>query len=120
MATIAHTTTEIKTFRDNSHVLEWKLLTPTNNVGDAIEMPGSSDRSIQVDGTWDGATLVFEGSNDGATWFTLTDPQGNAISKTVDSLEMIEELTRYVRPRISVNGAGGASLNARLLVKRVS
>ena len=118
MATISPTIARITPFGDEAHVITWALLTAANAVGAAIEMPGSSDRSVQIDGTWDSATFVLQGSNDGTTWFTLTDPQGNAISKTSDALEMVSELTRYIRPSTS-GGGGSQSINCRVLLKKV-
>lgn len=119
MATINPTIDKVAAWGENSHVVTWALLTAANAVGAAIEMPGSSDRSVQIDGTFDSATVVFQGSNDGATWFTLTDPQGNAISKTSASLEMISELTRFIRPSTS-GGGGSQSVNVRVLLKKVN
>ena len=46
---------------------------------------------------------------DGTNWQTLTDPQGNVISKTSASIEAITEATRFVRPRVSA-GDGTTSL----------
>ncbi len=118
MATIAHTIDPISTWGDPAHVIKWEALVAASLVGNAVEMPGSSDRSVQVVGTWDSATFVLEGSNDGVNWATLTDPQGNAISKTANFLEMVSELTRYVRPRIS-GGSGSEDLDVFLLLKKV-
>lgn len=119
MATVTGTRTPLKSWLDRFvNIIQWTPLTAANAIGDAIEMPASSDRSIQIAGTWDSATAVLQGSNDGSTWTTLTDPQGNAISKTADFIEMISELTRYVR--VSTSGGGGSqSLTATLLVKLV-
>lgn len=119
MATIDPTIARVVAWGENSHVVTWALLTAANAVGAAIEMPGSSDRSVQIDGTFDSATVVLQGSNDGETWFTLTDPQGNAISKTSAALEMISELTRYIRPSTS-GGGGSQSVNVRVLLKKVN
>lgn len=117
MATIAHTIDAIKTYGDRAHVVSWALLTAANEVGNAVEMTGSADRSVQIIGTFDSATVVIQGSNDGTNWASLTDPQGNAISKTAAALEAISELTRYVRPLTS-GGGGSQSLTVLLLVKR--
>lgn len=108
MATVLHgDLTQIGSAPQVSWVCTWTPLTSSNAVGDALEMTAWSDRSVQFSGTWDSATLVLQGSNDGTTWFTLTDPQGNAISKTADGLEAISEITRYIRP--SGSGGGGSS-----------
>ena len=118
MATVAAAPVPVKGFGDDANVVTWTPLTSANNVGAAVEAPGMSDRSVQFSGTWDSATAVLQGSNDGTTWFTLTDPQGNAISATADKLEMIEELTRYIRPSTS-GGGGSQSISCIVLMKRV-
>lgn len=119
MATVNYAVTPIQAFGDrNTHVVSWETLTAANNVGQAVEMPGSSDRCVQFSGVWNAATAVLQGSNDGVTWFTLTDPQGNAISKTSDALEQIMELTRYIRPSTS-GGGGSQDIDCVVLMKQV-
>lgn len=110
MATFTRTDTP-----GNTYLYEW-VLTTADATGVAISVPGASDKSIQFDGTWGGATAVMEGSNDNATFLPLTDPQGNAISKTADALEAIIENTLWVRPRLSSVGIG-ATISVRLLVR---
>lgn len=123
MALIAPVITNLKTHGDRDvHTITWEAIGDAdqgegNPTGTWLEMPASSDRSIQVDGTWGSATLVVQGSNDGVSWHTLTDPQGNAISKTADFIEMVTELTRYIR--VSTSGGTGTDLDAVLLVKKV-
>jgi len=117
MATRVPTVTRIPTYKDDCHVIQWSGLLNTDD-GTPIEMPGSADRSIQITGTFGaGGTIVFEGSNDGTNYASLTDPQGNAISKTAAGIEAIAELTRYVRPRVTA-GDGTTNLVATLLVRR--
>jgi hypothetical protein len=70
-----------------------------------IEIPEWSDRCVQVIGTFSGGTIVIEGSNDGVNWVTLSDLQGNAITKTAAFIEQIQEVTRFVRPRVSAGAA---------------
>ncbi|MFO0467337.1 MAG: hypothetical protein ACK5ZS_00090 [bacterium] len=117
MATRAATITPIETFKDHAHVVRWTGLLNGDD-GSPIEMPGSSDRSIQFTGTFGtGGTIALEGSNDGVNYVVLTDPQGNNISKTAASIEAVTELTRYIRPRVTA-GDGSTNLVATLLVKR--
>lgn len=96
-------------------VITWALTT-ADPTGTGVQYTDFSDRSIQFSGTWGGATAVLEGSNDNVTWLGLTDPQGNAISKTADGLEQVQEMTRYVRARLSAVGVG-ATVSASLFVK---
>lgn len=92
-------------------VIHTWTLTTADHTGEAIELPMSSDRTIQFTDTsssWGGATASLEGSLDGTTYFILTDPQGNAISKTDDGLEAVLENVRYLRPRLSVVGTAAS------------
>lgn len=78
---------------------------------------GLGDRSVQFVGTFGaGGTIVFEGSNDAATYASLTDPQGNAISKTATGIEQVMEAARQVRPRVTA-GDGTTTLNAYLFIR---
>lgn len=98
------------------HVTTWAAVA----AGDTcvpLKMPESSDRSIQIDGTFGGATAGLEGSNDGVTYFTLHDPQGVAISGTSGKLSAIVELVAFVRGFVS-GGDVTTSLNFRLLTKK--
>lgn len=75
-----------------------------------------ADRSVQVFGTFGGATIEVEGSNDAANWVGLTDPQGNALSIVSAKIEQIMEACLYIRPR--VNGGNGTTSLSAVLVGR--
>lgn len=87
------------------------------DVGIAFEGADFADRTVQFDGDFDSATVVLQGSNDGVTWFSLTDPQGNAISATSDKLEVIAEGPRFIRPSSS-GGGGSTVVNVRVWARR--
>jgi hypothetical protein len=93
-------------------------LNETDTVGAPIPFAEYADRSVQISGTFGGATIVWEGSNDGTNYITLTDPQGNAISKTAASIEGVLEITRYARPRITGGAGGTTDLNVTVLCRR--
>lgn len=63
------------------------------------------DRTVQVVGTFDGGTVVLQGSNDGANWVTLNAPGNAALSFTAAGLKQILEACAYIRPLLS----GGTS-----------
>jgi hypothetical protein len=119
MATITAAITRIATHGDRAHVISWTPMTFSGtDVGTALEMPGSSDRSVQVTGTFGtGGSVRIEGSNDGTNYAVLTDPQGNALDITTAKIEAVMELTRYIRPRITA-GDGTTSLTVSMLVKK--
>lgn len=119
MATITGAFTRIATHGDRGHVIQWTPMTFSGtDVGTAVEMPGSADRSVQVTGTFGtGGSVRIEGSNDGTNYAVLTDPQGNALDITAAKIETVMELTRYIRPRVTA-GDGTTSLTVTMLVKK--
>ena len=83
--------------------------------GGPFEGAQYADRSVQVTGTFgSGGTVLIEGSNDGTNYSTLTDAQGNALSIQAAKIEMIAELVRYIRPRVSA-GDGDTDITVTLL-----
>jgi len=60
--------------------------------------------SVQASGTFDGATVVMQHSNDGTNWFTAKDLQGNDISLTADGIAEFSLSSAYIRPAISGGG----------------
>ncbi len=103
-------------FTGEASVIAWPTLA-NGDFGAAVQYAGMGDRSIQFHGTFGtGGTVVLQGSNDGSNWYTLTDPQGNAISKTAAGLEAVSEATAYVRPYVSA-GDGTTSITATLFAR---
>lgn len=103
MATVKAAVTNIGTSGDGSVKKFVWTLTGTDD-GSPMPFAEWADRSVQFAGTWAAGTIVWEGSNDaGTTWFTLTDPQTVAISKTANALESVIEVTELARPRASVS-----------------
>jgi hypothetical protein len=107
------TITPIRSAPNRTWVASWNL--SNGEAGDPFENPGSPDRSVQVGGTFGaGGTIVIEGSNDGTNYRTLTDPQGNALSFTSANLEAVQELTRFIRGRVSA-GDGTTAIAVHIL-----
>lgn len=117
MATVNATVADIS--KDGSaKSITWTPLTTANADGAPANWIEYADRCIQFTGTFGaGGTIVLQGSNDGTNWFTLTDAQTAAISKTAAALEQVVELPLYVRPFVSA-GDGTTSLTAVLVMRR--
>lgn len=98
----------------NVYVATWAAIGDSDTCT-AIQMCGAADRSVQITGTFGSATILLQGSNDGTNYATLTDPQGNVISKTSAAIEQIEELTRYIKP--STSGGTGSAITVSVLLK---
>lgn len=95
------------------------LAIPNANEGYALEMPASADRSVQIDGTFGaGGSVSIQGSNDGATFYTLNDAQGAALTFTSAGLKQIVEVTRYIKPVVTA-GDGTTALNVSMLIRNV-
>lgn len=102
MATITPTVT--KDLPGHSYMLHWAMVT-ANVEGLPVELPGAADKCVHLVGAnWGGATLKVQGSNDGTNWLSLTDPQGNELSKTADAIEQILENPRYIRVYLTTAG----------------
>lgn len=115
MATVNVTTERL--LEGEAFLYTWSALTSTNADGSAITAHEYGDRCMQITGTFDSATVVLQGSNDGTNWVTLTDPQGNSISKTAAALEQVMEIPRYTRVSTS-GGAGSQNLVVTLFCRR--
>ncbi len=114
MATVTPTATRI---REGESMLYAWTLTQADASGASIDAHEYGDRTVQISGTFDGATVVLQGSNDGAAWFSLTDPQGNAISKTADAMETVMEVPLSTRAH-STGGGGSQSVTISLFCRR--
>lgn len=116
MATVNPTITDLS---GNGQTLKFTwALTSTNVDGAPIGAAYAehADRTVYILGTWGGATFQWQGG-DASTWLNLTDPQGNAISKTADAIEAVTEVPEFSRPMLTVAGAG-AALTVTLIARQ--
>ena len=107
MATVTPTFTKVADQDDGVLMFSWALTT-ANLDGAPIEFPQWGNRCWSVGGgTWGGATLAFQGSNDGTNWFPLSNAAGGAAATlSADGGKSTIEVPRYVRPFLSTPGAG--------------
>lgn len=90
------------------------------DTGQQTELIDYPDRTITFTGTFGvGGSVTVQGSNDGSNWFAMTDPQGNAITKTSASMEMLSEAPRYIRPIVTA-GDGTTAIVAQILCRRTT
>ena len=84
-----------------------------------ISVPQAADKSVQVLGTWGGATWTLQGSNDGTNYVGLSDMDDGttAITATIDPTEIrqVYENTVWLRP--ITTGGTGTSLVTSVLVR---
>jgi hypothetical protein len=93
--------------------------------GAPIEVSNLKDKCVHVFGTFGvGGSVTLYGSNDPAdlakvpasgtdNWVALTDPQGNAITKTAKSIEQILENPLYMACKVTA-GDGTTSLTVAI------
>ena len=72
--------------------------------GDVLTVALFSRISVQIDGQFDGASVMVEGSNDGQHWYVLIDAQDNHMQFTYDNLADVGQLSRWLRPVVLGGG----------------
>lgn len=88
--------------------------------GDTIEPYGITAQAgvagaVQIGGTFGGATVTLQGSNDGDTYFTLRDLIGNTISATAAGMFEFTTAVLYLRP--AVTGGSGNAVDVTVMLR---
>ena len=96
--------------------VDWIGLTSADNEGRYVELVDFPDRSVQVEGDFDGATVSIQGSNNGVDYHTLKDSSGNNVEFTASGLKQIVTISSFIRPITS--GGGAAQLVDVFLLSR--
>lgn len=105
MATKAAVISDVSFKGDGSAMLAvWPNATESDTLS-PVKMPEYTARTISIQGTFGGATVVINGSIDGTNYSGLTNPAGSAISKTSAAVVGVFEATQYYQPVAS----GGSS-----------
>lgn len=123
MATVAPTQADAGDGYSGAILYQWTPLTVTNGVGKPLgpEIAQHTDLCWQVFGTFDGATLSIQGSNGDvdANYTAVTNASGgSAITFTAAGIKQQVEKPAWVRPKITVDGGGTASLTVVLFARR--
>jgi hypothetical protein len=113
MATIALTSADRNTV-NGAILLTWEAL-GNADVGGAHAVPFAADTTVQVIGTFGGATVKLQGSNNGADWFDLTKKGGtSAASVTAAGGFAVNEMPAFIRP--STSGGTGTDVDVIVCV----
>lgn len=72
----------------------------SNDDGEPLRLAVYSDRTVQVSGSFGGASVTIGGSNDGETYYALTDTSGNPLTLTSGALRQVVELPVFIKPRV--------------------
>jgi len=116
MATITSTTD--RNTSAGSIIVTWAAMANADT-GTAFQVPSAANLTFQHSGTFGGATIVLQGSNDGTSWATLTQTGGSnvAFSYTTAGIHCPVEMPVYVRPVTS--GGTGTAIDAVLVCRAV-
>lgn len=93
----------------------------TGTAGDTFTPAGGlseyDDRTIQVAGTFDTATIEIHGSADDENFSVLGDNTGTALSWSLAKVRTVVEYVSQIKPVVT-GGAGNTDLKITLLAKR--
>ena len=100
---------------------QWSAI-PLSSTGTPDQISRFPAHSIQIGGTFGGATVTVEGSDDGVTYFTLTgeNPAGGAdvpVSVTAaNRFDLPNVVPQHVRPKVT-GGDGTTSITVTITSK---
>lgn len=88
--------------------------TPMGNAdtGTPDQLSRWPQKSVQFGGTFGGATVVLEGSDDGTTYATVKDVAGTSVSATSAARFDVLDVPYHIRPRTS--GGTGTAITVTL------
>lgn len=86
----------------NIEKLTWtNLSTADTATGELIAGLGGAVGCMQVTGTFGGATITLQGSNDGTNFAAITDPAGNDVALSAAGIIDFSTAAAYIRPASS-------------------
>ncbi len=88
----------------NIEKILWETL-KTADTATSMQINGVINGSVQMTGTFGGAVVVLQGTNDGTIYADLLDVNGNAISFDVDGIVDFRTNALAIRP----DSSGGAA-----------
>ncbi len=113
MATII---SEVETTPTGGVSVTWTGLAQGDE-GAAVDYENYADRTVQVVGTFNGASVQLVGSLDGENYAVLTDQRGDEINTSVADIKLVSEATRFVKP-VVVGGGAGTSVDVIMFLRR--
>lgn len=112
MATIQPVTTFPFESSQDVAVTTWSPLQADDD-GVPVRLAVYSDRSVQIAGTFSGASVTIGGSNDGVTYHALTGTDGQPLTLTAGALRQVVELPVFIKPRVF---GGDAQTNINVIL----
>ncbi len=90
---------------DRATTVTWTSVTETDTATAAGQLGRYPDKTVQVTGTFDSATVTMQGSMDGSNWTNLTTNGVTAASLTAAGMLWLWETPLYIKPLISGGGS---------------
>ena len=123
MPVIPAVVTQLSTLYGHATAVVWPAVTE-NDICGPIQMQPYSDRSVHAFGTFGGASVAVQGTNEATndaslivSFVALHDAQGTAIAFTTAKIDPIAELCNWMKPVIT--GGAGQSLTVAILCRSV-
>lgn len=105
---------------DTGHLVKcWATFSVKDNIGDALDMTGLKDASIQIDGNFGTGKLVLMGSNNKQEFYPLYDRNGYPISFTKPGIYHLDVHVAHLYPA-AVNPDEDTALVATLCARRTA
>lgn len=114
MATINPTISLAGSKDGSTYQIIWADVTNADTCA-PVSKPEYADKSIQVAGTFNSASVALQGSNDGTNYAPLNDPGGTVIGINAAGIKAILENTLWIKP-VTTGGGGSQSLTISVLV----
>lgn len=118
MAVIKPTTKDVSQKGDGScYLVTWTAVTSaSSDTCAAVSFPQYPDRSIQVSGTFGGASVAVQGSNDGTNFCSLFDPSSTVIAiVAATAMKAVLENAVFIRPLVT--GGTGQTVTVSMLFR---
>lgn len=118
MAEVVRTMSEVATGISGVKVYANAVALDADDSTSPLSLPHYSDKSVQVTGVFNGATVTLQGSNDvdpaTVLWDTLHSPDMVALTFAASGMKQILENPLQIRALVSAGG-GSTALNVRLI-----
>ena len=116
MAVIKPTIVQVGRRDESCFLVTWTPVTQADTCA-PIELPDLPDKSVHVFGTFGGASVAVNGSNNsGASFAALRSPDSVTIAITTETIKAILENTQQVVP--AATGGTAQSLSISMLCKQ--
>lgn len=114
---MAEISPQTRKVNDDAVSVQWKNIAAGDTCVEYVGFSDYSDRSVQIEGSFGGATISIEGSNDGANYQVLNDPFGTLLTASSPKLRQVLEYVWKMRPAIS--GGAGVDVTVTIIAKRI-